>query len=152
MSIPPSVGLLAERAIVAVLSAGGSPAPVYRADTKAFTRERYPAFNVFPMKFENNFKSGAKNSSSVDASIKVRCYAAASDTQPVSEAIDPLTVWAHRQIMADETLGGVVTDCEVSGGEFAYDEASDPVIAVVELSVGLIFGTLRNDPATSTDH
>jgi hypothetical protein len=152
MSIPPSVGLLAERAIVTALSAPGAPAPVYRGDTKAFTRERYPAFNVFPMKFKNDFQQGAKNTSWVQGDIRVRCYAQASNATPVSEAIDPLIVWAHRQIMADPTLGGLIVDAELSAGEFAYDEQSDPVIAEVELTVDLGFGTLRNDPATSTDY
>lgn len=129
--------------LLAALNIGGQPCAPYRARFEAVSQSE-TALNVFPHKIDLKYDD-ARDSAKVGAEIIVRLYVGT--TSEVDLALDPLILWAWRQVRADPTLGGVVTDAYVEGIEIGYlDKASsDQVCADMTIRVEVEVG--RDDPS-----
>lgn len=142
---PQCVWTQAATNLLAALNVGGSPADVYRARFEA-VGEAEVAFNLFPHKLDFKYED-ANDSVKVDATFVIRIYVEAQSEVDVS--LDPLILWAWRQVRADPTLGGVVTDAYPDNLEIGYldKSASDQVCA--DLTIRVEVEVDRNDPSVN---
>jgi hypothetical protein len=143
MSINPSIGLLAVRAIYALVTGTGSPAPAVRADTTEYTADRLPAYNVFRAKDRFEYV-GDFRAASASFDVTIRAMVAA--TAQADEAVDPLVVWAWQKVMEDETLAGLVQDCRVTGVEYQYIEKGQYDQLAADVNVEITVDVSRSDP------
>jgi hypothetical protein len=90
-------------ALKAVLNADGAPCQFYRCRMNPFSPQQLPAGNFFPHQEMNHIDAG---DDAAVLTIMVAAHVAATD-DPVDEVADELLVWAEKQIMADDTLGGL---------------------------------------------
>jgi len=143
MSINPSVGLKALRALYALVTATGSPAPAIRTDTTEYTEERLPAYNVFRAKDKFSYE-GAFRAAGATFDVTIRAMVKA--TAQADEVVDPLVVWAWQQVMADGTLGGIVQDAKITAVEYQYVTKGDYDQLAADITVEITVDVSRSDP------
>jgi len=131
--------------LLAALNVGGSPAVAYRARFEAVSADE-TAFNAFPHKIDCLY-GDAHDSVKIGADVVIRISVSATDE--VDLAMDPLVLWAWRQVRADPTLGGIVTDAYPTGIEIGYLDkaASDQVCA--DMTIRVEVEVDRNDPSVN---
>ncbi|WP_446744295.1 hypothetical protein [Silvibacterium acidisoli] len=144
MSIPTSVGQLAVRKIAEVIEATGV-ASVARTDTTEYTPERLPAINVFRQKDQFTRRGVAFDAAEATFHVTVRAMVKA--TSESDEAVDPLLVSAWQAIMADESLGSLVTDTEITGVEYTYVPKGEWDMLAADLTVAVTVQVGRTDPS-----
>ena len=147
-----SLDLQVQLAIVALLMAEGSPAAnVDLASTDEYTLELMPAYNLAQKEFTNDYDRDADNESlAVDAEYHLLCYACRTDSQSVREAVDPLLVFAHKQL-ADSSLGGLVRSLRVSAGSMQYDSKDGNGVIEVALRLLVTFDISRVDSSINSN-
>lgn len=135
--------------LLAMLEVGGAPAQSYRARFEAIA-ETETAFNVFPHKIDCRNGDEASDTARIEAEFVIRISVAATDQ--VDLALDPLVLWAWRQVRGDPTLGGVVDDARVDGIEIGYLDktASDQVCA--DMTIRVTVDVDRNDPSVNKSY
>lgn len=147
MSINPSVAIQIEDAIAEALEATGSPCGVDRAATIEYDHENMPAYNVAEVKTDNDFTHEAtEDSLAVESEFEVYCYAAGIGATRARAAVDPLLVFAHRQLN-DETFGGLAREVEVAGYRLNYDRKGSIEIIEAVISLKVKFDVMRGDPS-----
>jgi hypothetical protein len=146
MSIPASIGLLAVRRISTLVGGPGSPAPAYRSDMTEFTADRLPAYNVFREDDEFAYK-GARDSAECNFVVIVRCMVKA--VSECDEAVDPLMVFAWQAIMADTSLGALVSDVKITKAPYSYLPKGEYDQLAVDLRVEVSVDVSRSDPSVN---
>ncbi len=136
----------AATAILAALNVGGAPATAYRARFAAVGQTE-TAFNLFPARLSCKYID-AHDSVTVEGDFVIRIYVEA--LSEVDLALDPLVLWAWRQLRADPTLGGLVADAYVDNIEIGYldKSASDQVCA--DMTIRVQIEVSRDDPSVNT--
>jgi hypothetical protein len=131
--------------LLAALNVGGAPATTYRARFEAVGQNE-TAFNLFPARLDCKY-TDAHDSVTVDGEFVIRIYV--DSASEVDLALDPLVLWAWRQVRADPTLGGVVADAYVASVEIGYldKSASDQVCA--DMTIRVQVEVSRDDPSVN---
>ncbi len=142
-----SVNLQIQNAAVTLLQAEGSPAPVDFAATLDYTVENVPVFNVAEKKWDVSGHGDTNDSIEGVTEFSVLCYAQGNSTVNPRAAVDPLVVWAHQQLMKDETLGGLCRELLIKGGTCNYDRKDGQGLIEVEINVMATYDTKRGDPS-----
>jgi hypothetical protein len=137
----------AATAVLAALNAAGKPATFFRARFEAVSQTQAPAGNLFPTKIDCRYTEAARDSVSIDASMVVRCYVAATDQ--VDLAADPLVLWAWKQIRSDPTLGALVTDTYIDNIEIGYVDKASTDQVCVDLTIRVEVEVGRDDPSVN---
>lgn len=143
MSISPSVGLKAVRALYLLVTGFGSPAPAVRSDTTEYTAERLPAYNVFRARDKFAYL-GDFHAASGTFIVTIRAMVKA--TAQADEAVDPLIVFAWQKVMADESLGGLVESAKITGCEYQYVQKGEYDQLAADISVEIKVDVSRSDP------
>lgn len=128
---------------LAALNADGSPATIWRTRFEP-TDPAEVALNVFATKVSISY-GGANDSASVQAHFTVRGTAAA--INEVDLAADPLVLWAWKQLRADPSLGGVVSDARIEDIEMGYADKSSTDEISVDITVCVEVEVDRDDPS-----
>lgn len=125
------------------LNAEGSPATIWRTRFEPMDPSEV-ALNLYATKVNVTY-TGANDAASVEAKFTVRGTVSATDE--VDLVADPLVLWAWKQLRADPSLGGVVTDARVEDIETGYADksASDEICVDITICVEVEVG--RNDPS-----
>lgn len=128
---------------LARLNATGSPASAWRTRFEAISDLEAPAFNAFAAEVRVSYE-GAHDSASIEHETTLRGYVSA--TSEVDVAADPLIVWAWRQIGADPSMGGLVSDSRIEKIQFGYLDKSQSDKVCVDITVCLNVEVGRGDP------
>jgi hypothetical protein len=144
--VNPSVALQIDNAIAALLTAAGSPAPLDRAATIEYVHENMPAFNLAEQKFDPVDHESTSDSIAGMSSWVVLCYASGSTDMSARAAVDPLLIYAWRQVQ-DQTLGGLCRQVRVKGYQCNYDRKSGLELIEVQISLEVDFDIVRGDPS-----
>lgn len=141
----------AATALMAALNAPGAPATFYRARFEA-VGQKETAGNLFPTKIDFKYDC-AQDSVKVDATMTIRADTAAASQ--VDLAVDPIVLWAIKQIRFDYTLavwnGGVpiTEDVYVDNIEIGYVDKSASDQVCVDITVHVEVEVGRNDPSVN---
>jgi hypothetical protein len=135
----------ATTALIAVLSAAGSPAPVWRARFEDVPADAL-AYNVIPTKIEVS-RDAANDSVSITSTVVVRGYVAANDE--VDLAADALVLWAWCQVRLDHTLGGLVSDVNIESIEIGYVDKSSTDQVCVDITFCIEVEVGRDNPSVN---
>jgi hypothetical protein len=104
--------------ILTVLNANGTPCTWFRCRQDEFQLGELPAGNVFPEQETNTID--AKEDAAVLTIVIAGIVATAQD--PVDDAADAILIWAEKQLMADQTLGGLAVWIEKKGTQWFMEQ------------------------------
>jgi hypothetical protein len=104
--------------ILTVLNAAGTPCTWFRCRQDEFQLSELPAGNVFPEQETNTID--AKEDAAVLTIVIAGIVATAQD--PVDDAADAILIWAEKQLMADQTLGGLAVWIEKKGTQWFMEQ------------------------------
>jgi hypothetical protein len=128
-------------AVVALLGAIGD-APAFRSKMSAFTIAQLPARNVMPEDGETEYTL----SSAADRTFRFNVRHTVAATDEVDAAADPLYVATAQALLADITLGGLVTVIREGKQKWEMERGEIAVVALVVTYV-VEFSTSRSDPS-----
>ncbi|MGA7887612.1 MAG: hypothetical protein WCA44_17900 [Acidobacteriaceae bacterium] len=143
---PQTIWTQAVSAILAKLTVSGAPADAYRARFEA-VQQNETAFNLFPATIECTQSAEAHDAVTISADVVVRIYAAATDE--VDLALDPLVLWAWRQVRADPTLGQLVSDAYPTKIEIGYLDKSSSDQVCADMTIRVEVDVDRDDPSVN---
>ncbi len=127
-------------AVVATL--GGEQANVFRCQREDYGADDLPADNVMPEDEQAEYTDNA----SLDLRHRFTVRHAAADANAVDVAVDARYVRAQKLLLADPTLGGLVTFLRYLGRKWELEKGDlDYVTLVVTYEVE--FSTSRADPS-----
>jgi hypothetical protein len=143
-----SIRSQAVAAVVIALATDPSPATggTWRARTEQFTQDESPAFNVWPIDEKYSEDANDRDTLAVTLSLRVQCLVRSG--AEVDLAAELLAVFAHQQIMADETLGGIVQDARLTGSKWTIAEGGQDVVAL-DLDFDVMYQISRADPTVN---
>jgi hypothetical protein len=140
-----SVRERALRAVKAALLADGSPvSTVTRSMVDQIADESLPCYDVSPDSSKQDSTFEDHDYAGVMLPVIVRGVIDATDTD--DGALDPLYLFAVRQLCADSTLGGTVDSITWDGLEHVFRPDGRDILGV-ELRFELKFAVSRRDPA-----
>ncbi len=145
MQPPQTIWTQAVTNLLAALNVGGAPAAAYRARFEAVSLGE-TAFNLFPARLDCKYLD-AHDTVTVEGEFTIRIYVGAQSD--VDLALDPLILWAWRQVRADPSLGGMAADAYIGGIEIGYldKSASDQVCA--DMTIRVQMEVSRDDPSVN---
>lgn len=131
--------------IVQKLDEAGKPSglTVHRYRTRPIHRDALPAMVVYLLRDpKDQTIRGAVPEAQRTLRVGVECRV---EGEPIDTQLDPLYVWAVRQLREDPTLGGLARDLQEAGTEWdagELDKAYGAAAAVFEIT----YRTHLNDP------
>ena len=126
--------------VVAAVAIPGAPA--YRVRMTAFEKEDLPATNVLPEEGDARYT----DADSTDRSFRFRLRHMAQAVDQADAVVDPLYVAAHKALMADRTLGGLVSETRELSQKWSLDKGEVETVAL-EVLYEVEFFTGRSDPS-----
>jgi hypothetical protein len=144
-----SVRSQAVAAALAALSGEGSPAAggIWRTRTEQFTQDEVNSYNVWPVD-EKFTEDDDHETLEVAFTLRVQCLVAACNE--VDLAVEPLAVFAHQALMADETLGGVVRGIKPASSKWTIAEGGQNDILSFDIDFDVQYQVSRADPTVNT--
>jgi len=135
--------------VVAKLGESGKPAglTVHRFRTRPIDRDSLPAQVVYPAGRDGGIAEAVSEYSGegdVSRELTLRVESRVAGDAP-DTLIDPLYVWAVKQIMSDTTLGGLALGVREEASSFDADEREVPVGACATDFV-VTYSTEFDDP------
>lgn len=119
-------------AINTVLNADGAPCQFFRSRQDEFQLAELPAGNFFPIS-ETNIIDAKEAACTLSISVAA-VVATAQD--PVDDAADVLLIWAEKQLMADQTLGGLAVWIEKKETQwFMEQKGAEQCGAIVKFDI-----------------
>jgi hypothetical protein len=141
-------------ALVAALSAGGSPSglTVHRERTRPIEIDSLPAIMVYADDDVPKPLAGQTYRAPLterQLSVALECRAQGSTSVSPDEALDPVLVWAAQTVLANEQFGGLANGVEEGRTVWASREGDVPV-ASAKWSITIRYRTSRLDPTSKS--
>lgn len=132
---------------VAALLNGIAGASSYRSRMIPFNAEQVPAFNIFPGETEAVYEGAYGGSVNWKFRFEVRCTVVGIDG--VDKLADPLFVGGSAAILADPTLGGLVTITRFAGVKPMLEGEGLQAPFSLAVTFECEFATSRSNPSVS---
>lgn len=143
-----SIRSQAVAAVIAALSGGGSPATggVFRSRTEQFENSQTPAYNVWPV--EERLTQDDTDNAALKVTLRLRVQCLVAAQQEVDVVADPLAVYAHQVVMADESLGQLVQDARLVETKWSI-VTGDTDVCSLDLDFEVEYQIFRADPTVN---
>lgn len=139
-----SVDLQLTDLVLAALRASGAPTglTVHESQNRPIEQDELPAIVVYPQGEAPVDQDEMDDGSYCELPLVLECRAKG---DPGHRAVDPIYLWAVRQMMADQEWSGLAAHTDFTGKQWA-EEASDAVYGRIALFFTLKFWTSETDP------
>lgn len=143
-----SIRSQAVSAVMDALSGSDTPATggVFRASTDQFCAEQTPAYNVWPVAEKMAQDDTDHEATKVTLHLRVQCLVTGSSD--IDLLAEPLAVYAHQKIMADESLGSLVQDARLVESKWTIVGAQLDVMSL-DLDFEVEYQIARANPTTN---